>query len=204
MSEFYTIDDLEDFDLILFNGKGFWFSYLVEYATWSNYSHIGVFLKGAEEIKNGLREIPLLFESGREPYPDEVEHEIKFGTQISNFRKILQNYDGNIFCRKLQITHKERKKLKERLVDIYESVKDHPYDDNPLDLLQVEFDIDIGNCQRTNSYFCSALVTYIYVKLGLLPITEKWDLIKPSNFADSYIDKQLLQHFKLGEIREIR
>ena len=44
-----------------------------------------------------------------------------------------------------------------------------PYDLNPLDWSKAARDIEIGDCQKDNTFWCSALVSYIYIKLGFLP-----------------------------------
>ena len=195
--------DLDDFDILLFKGSDYWFSYIVEYFTWSNFSHVGLFLNGAVEISPDLTQI-LFFESGSETWPDEVDHKIKWGVQITDFKKVIENYDGKIYCRKLHIPLEKRKELKSLLADIYSKISDLPYDCSICDLLRVEFDADVGDVQRTNSFFCSALVCYVYIKLGLLSSDLSWDLISPKDFGTNYMDSKLLDGIKLDPLTRIK
>lgn len=187
-----NLDDLDDLDLVLFRGADYWFSYLVEYATWSDYSHIGIFLKGIPQIRPDLT-ADYLLESAAEIFPDVVQHQIKWGVQISDLKKIIEAYPGQVFYRRLLISPEQRVALKQKIAGIYKTIESAPYDYEVRDLLRAEFDIDVGDCHRTEKFFCSALVTYVYAKLGLVPTKVPWDLIRPKDYGDDYMEKLLLE-----------
>jgi len=42
-----------DIDILLFRGRGYWFSELVEAATWSRYSHAAVLLRALRRLPHG-------------------------------------------------------------------------------------------------------------------------------------------------------
>jgi len=197
------IDQLDDYDLLLFRGQDYWFSYVVEYATWSDFSHVGLVLKGAPEISPELTS-NLFLESGAEQTPDVIEHKIKWGVQITDLQKVIENYTGQVYSRKLIISDELRIKLKEQLYTIYQDIADAPYDCDVHDLIRAELNIDVGDVQKTDKFFCSALVSYFYVKLGLLTPTLKWDLITPKEFSTDYITNQLLEDVSFGPLVRIK
>ena len=87
-------------DIILFSGKDFWFSYMVEYFTGSPFSHIGIVLKNPIQIDSKLKGLHLL-ESGSEQVKDEVDDKKKFGVQIIPLKDKIKNYNGKVAYRKL-------------------------------------------------------------------------------------------------------
>lgn len=198
-----ALQNLDDFDILLFRGQNYWFSYIVEYFTWSDFSHVGIFLNGATEIKPGLTK-PLMFESGYERIPDAIEDRIKWGVQISDLQKVVDNYDGKVYYRKLNISEELRQKAKEGLAAVYQKIAEAPYDYNLCDLMRAEFDIDVGDVQKTDEFFCSALVAYVYAKLGLLSPQTAWDLITPKDFGNDVIDQKLLEGASFGPLTQIK
>jgi len=195
-------------DILLFNGQNYWFSSIVEWCTWSDYSHIGIVLKDPTYISENLKGYYLL-ESGQERYPDAVEHKIRFGVQIVDLQKVIDLYDGRIFYRQLNLnTPIETKaqlplssRIAKSLSQIWPKIKDDSYDYNPWDLLKVESHLNVGNNRRTDVFFCSALTTFIYHLAGLFKNSEIcWDLIEPRDYApNSKIEKDyLLPNIELG------
>ena len=65
-----------------------------------------------------------------------------------------------------------------------------PYDILPQDWIKAEMNLDIGNVQRIDRFWCSALVSYIFAKLNILRNTIPWTLIAPNQFS-FYENKQL-------------
>ena len=45
-----------------------------------------------------------------------------------------------------------------------------------------------SNPQKTNSFWCSALVGYIYTRCGLLNRETDWSILRPSDFSIEYND----------------
>ena len=197
------INKLDTMDILLFNGQDYWFSYIVELLTYSKFSHIGLVLKSPTYIDPSLTGTYFL-ESGSEIIPDAEDGKIKFGVQITDLNTVLQNYTGHVYYRKLQITNPndsiispfinsiDNTEYGPQIANAYQSVYDAPYDDNVIDLFKADIGMDFGNNQRTDDFFCSALVTYIYTKLGILSNNIQWDLIEPKEYApNGQIDQQL-------------
>lgn len=180
---FNEYDTMETGDALLFHGEGFWFSHLVEWATWSDFSHISMILKNPTYIDPKLEGIYML-ESGEEKFPDAVEHRICFGVQIVNLKTVIENYTGNIYYRKLNVPEDLKNNFDNSLAQAWEKVKNLPYDDSIYDLLRVEFRLDWGDDKRLDSFFCSALQTFLYEEFELFKEAIPWDLVKPSDYDE--------------------
>ena len=175
------IDELETGDIILFSGNYF-LSYIVEYFTNSLYSHVGVVLKNPNLGDARFKGIYLL-ESGFENTPDPENHRIKKGVQIINLEDKIKNYKGRIYVRKLHCTRD--KTFYEKIIEIHSTVHNIPYDLNPIDWIKAYYKLDIGNTQKENTYWCSALVSFVYVELGFLDKNIPWTLISPKELSSS-------------------
>ena len=195
------IDNLDTLDVMLFNGQNYWFSYVVEWATWSQFSHIGLVLKSPTWLHPSLTGNYLL-ESGSESTPDAIDHKIKFGVQITPLETLLENYVGKIYYRKINsLPLKENPQYyHNKIKDIHTLIQDKPYDDSGLDLIAADLRVKLGNCQRTNAFFCSALVGFIFTQLGFLPADTQWDLITPKDFAGGYKMEEDLKRHNLCEL----
>ena len=192
------LENFETGDILLFHGINFWFSYLVEWGTWSQFSHVGIVLKNPTYIDSSLKGYYML-EAGEEKFPDAVYHKIEFGVQIVDLKKVMKMYEGQIFHRSLKVEDVEIiEKIPNKLGELWGKIKNLPYDDSPFDLLRVEFQIQTGDMKRTNTFFCSALTTFIYEQLDLMDIQLLWDMVKPQDFDDNgKIDDSLKKCVKL-------
>ena len=189
-------------DLILFHGTGNLFSWFVEFFTGSQYSHIGIILKNPkfqgvelEPAEDGL----YLWQSGISEYTDAEDNEMKLGVQISPLYKELKNYQGTLYYRKLSLSSDlilDDKKLSE----IHSVVHNRPYDLNPKDWVEAFFEKNKGDLKTEKRFWCSALVAYVYIKLGLLPADLNWSFVIPEYFAQ--IDK-LDKGCSLGKIEKV-
>ncbi len=175
------IDELETGDIILFSGNYF-LSHIIEYFTKSIYSHVGVILKNPNLGDATFKGIYLL-ESGFENTPDPENNRIKKGVQIINFEEKFKNYKGRIYVRKLHCTRD--KKFYEKIIQIHSAVHNIPYDLHPVDWIKAYYKLDIGNTQKENTYWCSALVSFVYVELGFLDKHIPWTLISPKELSSS-------------------
>lgn len=199
-----VIEKLDDLDIMLFSGKGYWFSYFVETVTWSEFSHIGIVLKSPTWLSPKLTGVYLL-ESGTESIPDAEDHRLKWGVQITDLKDILMGYRGRVYYRKLRCpdlwqaatptSHAQlTTSTKARLRAIHDVIHNKPYDAWLQDLVRTELDLDIGDNHRTDRFVCSALVAYVYTELGLFPEDMQWDLDRPKDFGPHRVlEKDLLR-----------
>jgi len=166
-------------DIVLFNTTSGWFAKFVEYFTNSLYSHVGMIIKDPKFTEKPL--VGLYFwESSDEDFPDAEDGKIKFGVEIVDMEKILE-HNTNLYYRKLclddgfELDH-------EKLKQIHDVAHNKPYDTNIVDWILAWFRKDIKK-QKTDRFWCSALVGYIYSKLGLLPEDIDWSILRPSDFS---------------------
>ncbi len=193
------MEDLNTGDILLFHGEGYWFSYLVEWITWSKYSHVAMVVKDPTYLDESLKGIYMI-ESGMEKFPDAVRHRIVEGVQIVDLAEVLKSYDGTVYVRKLTVEDGTRRNFDKILCDTWAKIKDAPYDENLWDLIRTAFDINSGNNCRTNSFVCSALVCFLYEQMKLFSVQIKWDLITPNYFrrnVDSILIGTLSEEIKL-------
>lgn len=198
------LDQMETGDLLLFHGAGFWFSYVVEWATWSEFSHIGMILKDPTYIRSDLKGIYML-ESGTEKFPDAVEHKIHYGVQVVSMEKLMENYCGRVYFKKLErpavkpVNEGVANSFDQVVQFVWNKIEDLPYDDNLWDLMRVEFGLNWGDMHRNNKFFCSALVTFLYERFGLFKKEVNWDLILPEDYNDGKkVEGDLISEYKLG------
>lgn len=168
---------VDNFDIVLFSAKHFFFSRIIEYFTNSPYSHVGLILKSPTYISPKLTGT-YLWESGEEI----VDNKIKLGVQLTEWDNLFKNYDGRIWMRKL-MPNLDIDVNKEKIVEIYNNTINKPYDLDIFDFICADLQLDIGNCRKTDKFFCSALCGYIYEKMGIIENNVKWDLLEPKMFA---------------------
>ena len=70
----------------------------------------------------------------------------------------------------------------ERLSEVHKIVYDKPYDIVPTDWIEALFRKD-AEPQKTDRFWCSALVGYIYTKCGILDANTDWSILRPSDFS---------------------
>ena len=189
MSEY----NLKTGDLLLFDctntcGSGF-ISYLIKKVTRSNISHIGMVLKDPDFIDPSLKGY-YIWESGYEGIKDPQDERIKFGVQITPFHEKYNSYkeEGRIYvrrvnCNPLFFSNKN-------LTEIHKIVYNKRYDVNIIDWIEGIEHKD-REPQKTNRFWCSALVGYIYTKCGLLDPETDWSILRPSDFTTTYSNDSL-------------
>ena len=204
--------DLEQFnsgDIILFNGKKYIISRMIEYILGSKWSHVGIILKDPIFIHADLKGYYLL-ESGSEPFKDCDENIQKFGVQIVKLEDKINEYQGDIHVRKLQ---KPIDNFNQKMELIYNTIKDKPYDLSFFDFLGLKLKIQHNNIisknpiinwffpshRKTDTFVCSALVAYIYTELGLLPKDTNWSQCMPATFSQEN-NLQLIDNTLSSEI----
>jgi len=182
--------DVNNLDVILFRGEGYWFSYIVEWMTWSRFSHVGIILKDPIYIDPSLSGT-YLFESGMESIKDAEDGKCKFGVQITPWNPIYEQYSGEIWKRSVS-PYGDKGVIQEMLAKAHDVVHNKPYDTHVLDLLRIELEKKWGNCQRVNNFVCSALISFILVSIDLLDSKTNWDTVKPKHFdIGGWVEKNI-------------
>ena len=170
-------------DLLLFEGDA-WYSRLIEYFGYSRYSHIGMILRDPTYLEPNLQGLYLM-QSSIVPNPDSAEDGKKhFGVQIIPLDEAITNYKqgrGTMYYRSLECLRDEQ--FTERLGNAYQIAKDKPYDLNPCDWIRAKFGITCGSVHKTDEFWCSSLIAFMYVRLGFLYPSLPWTLIAPRRFS---------------------
>ena len=179
------IDNLKTGDLLLFTEIGHGITHLlssvIKWTTHSPFTHVAMVLKNPTFIHPSLRGT-YVWESSWEGKPDPQDGKIKLGVQITPIQEILDAYKntGHVFVRKLVTS---RNVFTDEILDsIHSVVYDKPYDIVPEDWVEALFRCD-SKPQKTNRFWCSALIGYVYTQCGILIPNTDWSILRPSDFA---------------------
>lgn len=179
-----NMNNLRTGDIILFNGEETgilgYFSSLVKFGTHSNYSHVGMIIKDPTFIHESLKGI-YVWESGWEGTKDPEDNKIKLGVQLTPLHEMLHNYTkGKIMIRRIKCENDCFSV--QNLKKVHEVIYNKPYDIDIIHWILGLLSKDITK-QRTNSFWCSALVGFIYTKCGILNEDTDWSILRPSDFS---------------------
>ena len=170
-------------DDLQYNSWGL-FSWVIKFMTKSDFSHVGMIVVDPE-----FTDVPLkgtfVWTSGISDVPDPEDRTKKFGVQFIPFDHFIQTYGGKIYSRRIEFKNDEEyRKIfnMDRLREIHGVVYDKPYDIIVADWIEAYCKKD-PNPQKTSRFFCSALIGYIYTKLGLLDHNLDWSILYPSFFS---------------------
>ena len=184
--------NLKKGDIMLFDNKskncfGF-FTDIIKWVTKSKFSHVAMVLINPTYIKPNLKGL-YIWESSVEKEPDPQDGKRKIGVQITPFEEIYNEYKDNkseIYLRKLHFKHGLI--TKDKIIDIHKIVYDKPYDIDPFDWVQEIIGKD-KHPKKTDRFWCSALVGYIYSKLGIIDPNTDWSFLRASDFSIKYNGK---------------
>ena len=180
MSQF----NLKTGDILLFSYHGdSLFSYLIKKFTHSEFTHVAMVLKDPEFIHPSLKGY-YLWESGEENYPDPQDNKKKLGVQITPFDEIYQSYaktNSEIYLRRID---SPKNFSLEKLKEIHNIVYDKPYDLVPEDFYEALKHKD-NEPQKTDRFWCSALLGYIYTKCDILNKDTDWSILFPCDFSSN-------------------
>ena len=183
-----SIENLQTGDLILFtsNTTGIlsYLSSLIKWGSHSNYTHIGMILKDPDFINPSLKGL-YVWQSGWEGKPDPQDEKIKLGVQITPLEELLEDYNktGHVFIRKIIVSKKNTNYFNNIILNqIHKDVYNKPYDLLITDWIKA-FIQKNNNPQRTDMFWCSALVGYIYTKCGILKEDTDWTILRPCDFS---------------------
>lgn len=211
-------------DLILFSGKHSIISSTIKWWTKSNYTHVGIIIIDPllEEPDASFKELKgiYLIESGGEPIPDADDKVYKFGVQIVPLEEVVENYDGDIYWRKLNIsaTTLTYNQIKIHLSKLYKYIKNKKYDLDLIDLLTIDLNINkeqkLSTCelfnwfrhdtQKQDKFVCSSLVAFLYTKLEFLPSITQWTEVGPKYFSDENTDLKFENDVFLEDQQKIK
>ena len=174
---------LQTGDLILYNGesKGCLgiFQRLIKSGTHSNYTHIAMVLRDPTFVKPDMKGL-YIWESALGIQPDPEDGETKIGVQITPIERALNNEGCRIFVRKVSCP---RELLShDNLARIHDIVHLKPYDIVVKDWVEALFGTN-SRPQKTDRFWCSALVGCIYTECGILSLDTDWSILKPSDFS---------------------
>jgi adenylosuccinate synthase len=186
-----SLDNLNTGDILLFSHVSNWsgplqifsnfFDFLIKYWTNSKYNHIGMVVRDPNfTYGEKLRGLYML-ESNYEGFMDSENGEVKFGVQLVPLDRALANNYSNVYWRKLEC--KRDDDFYKRLDRIHMEVHNKPYDTNIIDWLEAATGINIGDERKTNTFWCSALVAYIYEEMGFIKGSIPWSVITPAQFS---------------------
>ena len=178
------MNELNTGDILLFSGNDSLISSLIKRFTNSEVTHVGMILKDPDFIHPSLKGY-YVWESGKEDEPDPQDNKTKFGVQITPFEEIYQSYQedsGNIYVRK--VNQPNNIFTIDKLEGIHKVIYDKPYDIVPKDWIEGYLQKD-PDPQKTNRFWCSALLGYIYTQCGCLNKYTDWSILRPCDFSDT-------------------
>jgi hypothetical protein len=143
-----------------------------------------------------------LMESSWNPIPDAEDRQIKLGVQIHKLADILSEFPkGSVYVRKIYCERNHA--FYDALKQAHNVVHNKPYDESPFDWIRAKynelypFPAD-GAYQSTKSFWCSALLSYLFCKIGLIDPHVNWSLIAPREFS-SLEGRYLAFRCEMGE-----
>ena len=74
------------------------------------------------------------------------------------------SYFGNLYYRKLNCQKDQG--FYNTIKECFQLNDGKHYDLNPVDWFKADVGLESGNTQKTNTFFCSALIGYVYCSLG--------------------------------------
>ena len=170
-------------DILLFsNNSKSVFTNCIKCCTHSKYTHAAMIIKNPKWNKN-LRGYYVL-QSAYDSERDVEDNEKKFGVELVKLEELIDTYTGSIYWR--HIDTNRNSEFFERLEKAHSVVHNRPYDVNIIDWIKGVFNLDIGNNRHLKRFWCSALVSYILVQLGLLGENTNWSLISPMQLGYKY------------------
>ena len=184
-------------DILLYNSN-YWYSRLIEWGSGSKFSHISIILRDPTFINEKLTGLYIL-ESSYEDIPDSNTGEKVWGVQIIPLEHVLDEYKksfvGNLYYRRLETEKSED--FYNKLKDCIKHTEGNKYDLNPLDWFKAEFQLDIGDTRKENTFWCSALVGYVYCHMGFIDKDISWSILPPRKFSHYENDRLIYSNCSL-------
>ena len=182
-------------DVVLFKGEHGLLDWVISWFTDSPYTHVGLVLCDPPGLPPG----PYVIESSMESVPDAESSKRTLGVQIQPLNTILSDH-GTASVRPLSRLGKAPD-LTPHVAELLKAVDGRPYDTDVCDWLRAEIRVHCPEMvweQRDDTFWCSALVAYFYVKLGLLPTGLPWTLVSPKEWGPGGCLEKEFIHCELG------
>ena len=180
------LKDLQTGDILLFDSSDHWYDWLVKKFTSSYYSHSAMVLRDPQFLTEDKREGLYLIQSDSPAKVDVESNEHKFGVQIVPIDDIFSSGYDKVFIRRLTTTRDDN--FDHLLSDIHSKVRDIPYDLNLRNWwIAGMYHIGVSKQmvkRHVDSFWCSALVSYLYKELKLIDQSIDWSNMAPSDLAD--------------------
>ena len=184
-------------DILLFHGttsgSNCFMNFLsgaIEYLTHSKYSHCGIVVKDPDFTPKPLKGLYILESTGLEDVKDVEDEQIKFGVQLRELEEVINDYDGEVFWRRLNC--KRDVNFYQKLSVAHNIVHNRFYDDG-FDYIKAAFNWHIGDLHKKKTFFCSALVAFIFVCVEFLPQDTPWSIVTPHELS---LEKDQPVHLK--------
>ena len=182
-----NVSDLKTGDLLLFSdyqsGIFDYFLSMIRWATHSEYVHVGMIIVDppfAPHLKGTF-----LWESGYEGTADPQDGKVKLGVQITPIETVFKNLStSNVLKSEIFVRRPIDNSVftNEFLIDLHKEVYNKPYDLNLLDWYGALYRKD-SDPQKTDRFWCSAFVGFIYTEADILSGDTDWSILRPSDFA---------------------
>ena len=171
---------LETGDLMLFTQKNslteWWLiDKAIEYFTSSPYVHVGLVLVDPPFLVSGGT---YLWECGYEACANPETGKKNIGVRLTPISVVLSK-ENNIYVRKCKSFIPDK-----ILQKIHADVFLKPYDMCLSDWLLATLRLDIKP-QKTDRFWCSAFIGYIFTQLGWLDSDTDWSIIRPCDLSSS-------------------
>ena len=167
----------------------------IKYCTHSHYSHSAIVIVNPpwdSSLKGTY-----VWESSFHGTKDPQDGKVKFGVQLTPLDLYTKRYPGRvkIYCRTPETPCSMFTDA--ALIAIHKRVYDKPYDIDPCDWLHALF-----RCfrpRRTDTYYCSAFVSYVLTSVGVLAPDTDWTIISPAELSASSENRLVIWRVKYGQ-----
>lgn len=154
----------------------------IKWVSNSKYNHVGMIIHNPPW--NTKLKGYYLLESNQESIKDSEDHQLKVGVQLIPLEYVLKETYNKLYLRKLHCVRDT--KFNEKLINIHKIIHNKPYDFDLVDWIKAALHIDKPDNkkeQKTNSFWCSALVSFVMCKLGFLNKDIPWSIISPKQLG---------------------
>ena len=182
--------ELDSGDLLLVSGKSMT-SRCIECMSNSSYSHVGIILKHPIYLNQTLKDEYYVLETMMHSTINDAEDRVlKSGVQIHKLQDVIaESEPGTLFVRR--VTAPRDIVFRQALKKIHDDVHNKPYDTTLTDWLVARYNLSFtlpvaSSHQSKKEFWCSALVSYVFVELGWLPKDLNWSLVCPIQFSSGH------------------